>query len=175
MCLFATTKRPYTAKRNLTCYKAIRIDGSAYTPSRRFKYKKDVLNVTKMAAAEKEVFADGVSEKYGYRTAPAIGAGFHSAKRPQRFLHNLANYAGCDAIICRFIIPKGGKYYLDDTGLVVSSQIILKETIFDIEDMNDMDSLIMDGEAFSIKDRNGKLRYVDPTEDDMNKFKRWER
>jgi len=174
MCLFATTKRPYTAKRDLTCYKAIRIDGSSYTRRFWFKYKKDELNVTKMAIAKEKQFADSLSQKYGSRTETTIGAGFHSAKRPQRFLHALANYACCNAIICRFIIPKGSKYYLDDTGLVVSNQIILKETIFDIEDMNNMYHLVEREKPFSIRDRNGKLHYVDPLEDDMNKFKRWE-
>ena len=157
----------------MTCYKAITFYGRAYIYY--FKYKKDVLNVTKMETTEDFSLPDGLFEAYGYRTGRLIGAGFHSAKSPKRFLHKPANYTGDNAIIARFTIPKGSKYYLDNTGLVVSDQIILKETIFDVADMDDMYYPTRRGKKFSVKDLNGKTHHINPEETDMNKFKTWER
>jgi len=173
MCLFATTKRPYTAKRDLTCYKAIKPSGRAFLHN--FIYKKGVPNVTEMKKTNDKESPDCIFSKYGGKTFNTIGDGFHSAKNPERFLNPIANYFGRGLVIARFIIPKGSKYYLDNTGLVVSNQIIFKEVIFDTDDMADLYFKTRSSGEFTIRDKSGKMYHVMPSKLNMNKFKTWER
>ena len=172
MCLFATTKRPYTAKRDLTCYKAIR--KSNYSRNGRLKYEVGRKYHTEMLKDYNDTFADGVVGVYGDQSGFPVGAGFHSTKTIQRLLQSCSNYANSSKIAV-FIIPKGSKYYLDDTGLVVSDTIIYKEDVFSSTTLERVSNTVYRGIKFRVRDKNGRLHHVNPEETDINKFKTWER
>ena len=56
-----------------------------------------------------------------------IRKGFHSFVSKQRLI--ISYVSGSDNITVKFIIPKGSRYILDDTGLCVSNRIIMKNHI----------------------------------------------
>ena len=57
-------------------------------------------------------------------TLKNIAEGFHSAKTLKRLINNLSYYR-----IFKCIIPKGSEYIEDNSGCIISNQIIISEIV----------------------------------------------
>ena len=120
-----------TAVEDIVVYKALRISpfnnkelSSIYYG--RFIYKFNTLYKTKIEETFDIQFFDDISvdyySKFDVNTLRSYGSGFHSAISLERLRNTFYSKYKC-------IIPKGSKYIVDRTGLVISDQIIIIEKI----------------------------------------------
>jgi hypothetical protein len=135
MCLITEKQSYKIAKRDIPVWKHL-INGSS--PLMGFKYEKDVLYKQPIQLVTEEDFYNRTEwewvtpfdkvamEHYCYHpdimnpNLIYIEIGFHSFYK--RAISSQFDFED----IVDFIIPKGSRYYKDETGLIVSNRIILK-------------------------------------------------
>lgn len=133
MCLITEQKRPFTATEDMAIYKLF--ENKMYSPLMGFKYEEGKVYKTALRRGDKTCF-DNIDQNYLENEygrywqnfvggkIKSIGRGYHGALKRKR-LYSGEKYLNYGRIIRKVIIPKGSKYYLDATGLIVSNQIIL--------------------------------------------------
>lgn len=116
MCFFISKKYPneLTAKRDIVCYKLLR-DGYPQYESGFGKYQYNKRNPPVSLVPR-------ASLSFSY-----IMEGYHSYRERKFTLFFSTQYLGINQLV-KFIIPKGAKYYKNDTEYV-SSTIIRKKII----------------------------------------------
>lgn len=125
MCLVTHQTEPLIAQKDIRAYKLFRKDLSS--PHQGFQYERGKLYKTEFTF---EVpgrwngefhYYDHEAINYYEMIDPqlSIEKGFHGAINISRL--GLKPHQ----IIIKYIIPKGSKYYLDGTGLIVSDQILI--------------------------------------------------
>ena len=139
MCLRTYQKEPEILEEDLIVYKQLEcINDDLVSPYQRneiilddpiyFKWTLNVLYQTKIEQTMDKQFADWTSQKHytnfwDDESLLSYGPGFHSYNSKDRIkkLHG-------DFITFECLIPKGSEVYRDETGLLVSNQlIVLKE------------------------------------------------
>lgn len=140
MCLITKDKQKYIATEDMVVYKKLRSDDSEIVSQHHFfNYNLNELYKTEIAHSEDIRFYDrkatvAYNPKMFYNdiidlvykdielgNAICIGQGFHFIlvpDRPDSSIHTLETY--------ECIVPKGSEYYLDNSDLGVSNQIIIK-------------------------------------------------
>ncbi len=127
MCLATTQKNPKIAKAAITTYKFL--DGLS-APYEDFTYTLGKMYSTIMQESDDRGCYDDVAANalQEYRDKDKviryIGPGFHSIVKIER-AKSLVEYEGRELYICT--IPKGAKYYTDNTGLIVSNKIKIRK------------------------------------------------
>jgi hypothetical protein len=151
MCLITEQTKAKTAKEDITCYKLVRIiAGKIHSPFFYHIWTENEIYKCKLEV-EKNIFFMGattfdgiVREKYNsmwkmnmtnllspnYKLNE-VSSGFHAALTVKRFdtedIRN--NYASDFFQIAECVIPKGSKYFTDETDLIVSNQIKLTKIL----------------------------------------------
>ena len=137
MCLITKNKQKYIATEDMVVYKTLReIDENRICSEHmNFTYTLNKLYIEEMLPSDDICFYDSwASMKYNTATSKAtddvqsnvaicIGQGFHFMTEYKRAFND-ALYSDIDVYKC--IIPKGSEYYLDNSDLGVSNQIIIK-------------------------------------------------
>lgn len=133
MCLITEQRRLLTATEDMVVYKLF--EDKFYSPFRGFKYEKGKLYRTVFRLGNENCF-DAIDAEYFNNTYginwrifigsefKSIGQGYHAALKRKR-LYSGEKYLPKNRTIRKCIIPKGSKYYLDPTGLIVSNQILI--------------------------------------------------
>ena len=135
MCLITTRKKPFIAKEDMIVYKAFSRRSMSYEnmffTSIHFPKTYEVGRIynTTMKIIDSEMTYDSVTvtERQELidngKKVYAIGPGFHAAELKSRIFSERQRF------ICECIIPKGSKYYIDNTGLIVSNSIIVSKLL----------------------------------------------
>lgn len=132
MCLITDQKRAFIAEKDITVYKLL--EGNMLSPYTNFTYEVGKLYKTtiKRELEEDRCCFDrrdhyDISKKWpnwpNDSSLKAFGRGFHAALKKERLMSNDVDTYYGDIYKC--IIPKGSKYYVNISGLVVSNQIIV--------------------------------------------------
>jgi hypothetical protein len=127
MCLATTQKNPKIAKKAITTYKFLEDLSSPY---QSFDYELGKTYSTLMEESSDKSTYDDISTEAlkEYRKTGKkiryIGPGFHSVLKKAR-VKSCNEYR--ELYICT--IPKGAKYYTDNTGLIVSDKIKIRKEI----------------------------------------------
>lgn len=120
--------KPRIAKEDIETYKLCReVPGGVSSALQTYFYKADVIEKAEISFVNyAEYFNDKEGDYLETLSNPRfIQDGFHSSIKRE----NLDNFYLGSCRLCRFIIPKGSKYYKSGIGMVVSNQIIFKEII----------------------------------------------
>lgn len=145
MCLYTTQQEPKTADKDIVVYKKFRqheyepilrslihnftwqVDDLYETPMTVFSAMDDLFPVWDHIAAM-AYFVGGRTARYSlkHNNTKIIVEGFHAALTLKRLIEKEIIY---EPVIHRCIIPKGAKYYIDTTDLIVSDKLIVKERI----------------------------------------------
>jgi len=174
MCLITRQQKSITAKKDIVVFKQIKVNPvmtndeniiEYMSPYNHFYWKKGVTYKQKMMFTNKnklvkryiihvydftcrEYYFVGFTtlECLRYPESRIIQNGFHAAISPKRFakFQYLKTYP--------FVIPKGAKYYLDDTGLIVSNIMKIHDDLIDVTDYdNDYVALLYGKNMLNIK------------------------
>ena len=139
MCLI-TSKRSYKiAREDFTVWKLLDLDNKSSV--QEFQYERGVLYGEPIELIGEDLYkgveifpADNIDQEhlrevYNWESSskynPAliyIRKGYHSYLTENR----ITNFTVRDTKIVEFIIPKGARYYIDDTGICVSNRIKMK-------------------------------------------------
>lgn len=129
MCLITTQKKPLVATEDIKVYKLLNKDMSTLYVD--YRYKPDILLKTQVRQSDDWSCFDDIDYDYlnknfkgwtrGHKELKCFGQGFHAALSIKRFLKTKSK----SDIIFPATVPKGSRYYLDATGLIVSNQIIV--------------------------------------------------
>jgi hypothetical protein len=140
MCTVIPKRRmnhPLTAKKDIIVYKHCKIDEDQIyiSHNRSFRYVKNTIYTTKFIQDNNTNICSDQREGHYRddllnRQIPIvyISGGFHSYERLD-LLENSNWDKFNTGKYCKFIIPKGAKYYSNLAGCIVSNQIIFKEII----------------------------------------------
>ena len=135
MCLITKRRKPSIAKEDMVVWKILKNQNAIYYD---FKYEYDVEYKTRMTQEKRHfgllaydsiscTYLDGNYPKWGFERLPEliyIKTGFHSILHKERAKKSNGVMFGYRNIR-KFIIPKGSRYYIDETGLCVSNRIIM--------------------------------------------------
>ncbi len=127
--LIELNAKPIEATEDLEVFKAIvtyyQVEDCCSSIYQEFSYIFDKLYQTEMKESNDGNYFDSIDKRAylfpGSKTK-FITNGFHSANTKQR-LRDHIRY--CIQKITKCIIPKGSLYYINETGCIVSNQIIL--------------------------------------------------
>lgn len=140
MCLITKQKKPFIAQEDVICYKGLSFYCNMLrSPIQNFTWQlgklyKNDLNVVNKIKKESIgcgcifKYADNLSYKYYSKlrvNLTIITTGFHSCNNIERLIN--MDYSSIKVYEC--IIPKGSLYFEDETGLLVSNQIIIQKII----------------------------------------------
>lgn len=145
MCLLTATEVPSLVEVDLQVFKMFRL-GTLTTVHRDFTYTLDQLFQTDMVLSRIGTPSDGTAEEalkladpevyanYAARvyelsedcTHSFVGQGFHSCETESRVMCGVEFLPQYEIEIRAAIIPAGSLVYRDNTGLIVSNQIIIK-------------------------------------------------
>ena len=151
MCLI--TKNPIQiAETDITVFKALTVHGdSLKAPFQDFTYKKGELYKTNIEPSHEWVVVDFTSFYHLYHELKALGILYESNlimyateltengyKCYGQGFHSFSNKNRCDefckpkyinSVPVRCTIPAGSEYIIDETGCVISNQIIINEVL----------------------------------------------
>lgn len=140
MCLIVANAVLHTAEEDIIVFKSGERVLNTFVTSmhsflRPFVYKKNVLNETSIRESNEFNVFDSVVSEYmnttcpGWRYKPfefynikSFGQGFHFSFKKDRLTEG--DFCLRDRKIGVFKVPKGAQYYMDETGLGISNQII---------------------------------------------------
>ena len=145
MCLITRNPEILTAEKDLTCYKLMRKSLISYSQNYQYALDKPEClgeELEPIPLNSKYSYADSIVGDFYNITDPdainyrkcglfSVSKGFHSYATIERVEHlfrinNIFNHL----IIVECIIPKGGKYVVDETDLMVSDEIIPKKVVY---------------------------------------------
>lgn len=153
MCLITKQKKAKIAQENIIIYKVLYKDGKKFiasnfmfeyvkgntykTPIQKINWTKGDIRWPNYVDKEltKEAFGESRSmsalafvEESKYTV---LGPGFHSCSglRIQDYIDSIIDNRESDRMICKFIIPKGAKYFTDGFGNYCSDQITFKTIV----------------------------------------------
>lgn len=144
MCLLIETETPKRAKKDITCYKVLRLDtyndGTevVYTPYQFSTVPKNVINGKKPFIAKTEkgsTITDKMFEQGRHCYGAVFGRAIHTFATKNGAIYDadlLKTYFGTNCIIYKCIIPKDTLYYKGDFGGIksfASQKIIFKEKV----------------------------------------------
>lgn len=136
MCLLTYQKKAKRLKEDLIVYKIVRAcDGKYESVFNDFQWFKGVLEKTKMKRGVDACCYDDASTHYQRMvhvngdlckilkpSVISISKGFHAALNKKRLQNNFSY--GHEEIL-PFLVPAGSLVYYDDTGLIVSNQMMM--------------------------------------------------
>lgn len=130
MCLVTPNKEKKIAEEDMIVYKILNEDLSPfYWEGEAYEIGK--LNEIEIQETSDFTDFDEISIRYnkGYKRDELVsfGQGFHSAKSIDRIRDIRKAYSIPVPVLFTCIIPKGSEYYEDNSGLLVSNKIIIKE------------------------------------------------
>lgn len=119
---------PSIAKEDIEVYKTCdKIDKTSVSSCyQKFLYRKDKLySITKFSYDNDRCCSDTIEHDYRdtLDNPVYVNKGFHSFDKNDNRLKDHFE------LPCRFIIPKGSRYYKNSVGNIVSNQIIFKEIL----------------------------------------------
>lgn len=139
MCLLTYQTKPSIAKKNIRVYKVFIVlnkDNTLLSPYMHFKYTLNQLFVVNNAffginTKNRSPFDNWATEVYRNRgdllfNVQSYAEGFHSMFTLSRAKLGMRK----DENIYECIIPKDSLYFEDETGLIISNQIIVKRNIY---------------------------------------------
>lgn len=135
MCLITNKKRVKIAKEDISVFKLLKNNMTSLLFN-KFQYISGDLNGTKIKKSLYRECFDGVEKEAllkidkGFMKSDkfiSIGAGFHSSLTEDRLekAYDKIERKYYEYEIFKATIPKGSRYYVSPTGLVVSNQIIV--------------------------------------------------
>lgn len=137
MCLITDQQEVLIAQEDITVYKCLReINDNLWAPYNDFRYDLNKLYETIIRESDEWCGFDSfdnrmIQNKYPdfepaeeHKKLKSFGSGFHSALSKGRLLES---WMTNDEYIFECTIPKGSKYYIGISDLVVSNQIIINK------------------------------------------------
>ena len=134
MCLLTLQNKPLVAEEDIIVFKMfyqLPLDAAVYSPLQHYRYVIGKEYKTEMRTSKDKSVYDRRAEVslnlHRYNPSKRyIGAGFHAAFNIERY-NGIGIYNGYNAFIYQCTVPKGSKYYTDDTDLIVSDCIIVND------------------------------------------------
>ena len=140
MCLITKQQEPTIIAHDMTVFKLVKkytsVTNICGSDMQDFDYELEVLNRTylKEATEDRIPYDDQVTKHYGLRydnktgmtiskEVRTIGPGFHSFSSKERI--GIVDGETSERI-ARFLMPSGSEIFQDETGVLVSNQIIFK-------------------------------------------------
>lgn len=140
MCLHTKQLKPFTAKKDIHVFKLVcklLFSDDFRSPFQSFIYTVNEFNRTELLFSKSVSSFDPIATSDRDSMASngikfiTISSGFHAISTKLRVkTTNISELTLIDAII-----PKGSLYYKDNTGLIVSNQIIITNKAFDIKEL----------------------------------------